>query len=90
MGSFVSLPKETAPRQTNGLGASGYARKLTQLYGQGGRVEGRAFARGGLPIVRVGCREFKRIGDKPQPNLTPSDFGFWQWMRTREALSASR
>jgi hypothetical protein len=40
--------------------------------------------------VRVGCREFKRIGDKPQLNLTPSDFGFWQSMRTREALSASR
>jgi hypothetical protein len=33
--------------------------------------------------VRVGCREFKRIGDKPQPNLTPSDFGFWRWIRTR-------
>ena len=86
----MSLPKEGAPRQTNGLGASGHARKLTQLMAKEGRVEGRAFARGGVPIVRVGCREFKRIGDKPQPNLTPSDFGFWRWMRTREALSASR
>jgi hypothetical protein len=44
--------------------------------------------------MRVGCREFKRIGDKPQPNLTPkpnltpSDFDFWRWIR--EALSASR
>jgi hypothetical protein len=85
----MSLPKESAPRQTNGLGASGHARKLS-AYGQGGRVEGRTFARGGLPIVRVGCREFKRIGDKPQANLTPSDFGFWRWMRTREALRASR
>jgi|HubBroStandDraft_2_1064218.scaffolds.fasta_scaffold957213_2 hypothetical protein len=31
MGSFMSLPKESAPQQTNGLDASAYARKLTQL-----------------------------------------------------------
>jgi hypothetical protein len=31
MGSFMSLPKESAPRQTNGLGASGHLRNLTQL-----------------------------------------------------------
>jgi len=31
MGSFKSLPKENAPRQTNGLGASGHLRNLTQL-----------------------------------------------------------
>ena len=53
-------------------------------------AELKAVLRGGLPIVRVGCREFKRIGDKPQPILTPSDFGFWRWIRTREALRASR
>lgn len=28
--------------------------------------------------------------DKPQPNLRPSAFGFWRWIRTRETLSASR
>jgi len=27
----MSLPKESAPRQTNGLGASGHLRNLTQL-----------------------------------------------------------
>jgi hypothetical protein len=27
----MSLPKESAPRQTSGLGASGHPRKLTQL-----------------------------------------------------------
>jgi hypothetical protein len=43
-----------------------------------------------VPIVRIGCREFKCIGDKPHPNLRPSAFGFWRWTRTREALSASR
>jgi hypothetical protein len=31
MGSFMSLPKESAARQTNGLGASGHLRNLTQL-----------------------------------------------------------
>jgi len=31
MGSFMSLLKESAPRQTNGFGASGYRRNLTQL-----------------------------------------------------------
>jgi hypothetical protein len=31
MGSFMSHPKESAPRQTNGLGTSGHPRNLAQL-----------------------------------------------------------
>jgi hypothetical protein len=31
MGSFLSLPEESASRQTDGLGASGYPRNLTQF-----------------------------------------------------------
>jgi hypothetical protein len=89
----MSLPKESAPRQTNRLGASGYARKLTQRMAKEAELKA-VLSREAVPIARVGCREFKRIGDKPQPNLTPkpnltpSDFDFWRWIR--EALSASR
>ena len=31
MGSFMSLPKESAPPANQGLGASGHPRNLTQL-----------------------------------------------------------
>jgi hypothetical protein len=43
----MSLPKESAPRQTSGLGASGHPRKLTQLTAKEAELKAALFARGG-------------------------------------------
>jgi hypothetical protein len=45
MGSFMSVPEESAPRQTSGLGAAGHPRRLTQLTAKEAELKAALFAR---------------------------------------------